>query len=235
MFSLLKSLIGSKTPQSANDLSWYLAQDPKKRVRQVVLCLPPKALSPSQFQVLMLGQKYGTLLTSDWTTGFFRLDGKPGPFLMIRARNEYGLASQHPTRLAFSFYKMRTAGIAALFWDCPNAVGKWQYGHVEGASTTDQPMGLEILRDAMNKQNLTITFAVHSNRMTGDFGGQQVSIPEAVGDWEIELPEAFRKQVLQEIEDIQKYHKTLNQVSSKEAMNQMWADNPVERTAILPR
>ena len=223
-------------PPSQPGLHWYVASDVKKNVRQVVLEIPPSTLTKSRFATLILGAKYSSLLGSDWTTGFFRLDGDPGPFLLVRARNEHRTMESHATRLAFSFYRMRSAGIVAMFWDCPDALGKWPYGHVEGASTTDQPLGLDIIRDGMQKSHLEITFAIHSLRTSADYGGQPVSIPEAISDVSIELPNAFRMQVLRELDDLCNYQRGLSgQGNGGDAMRQMWADNPTDRSAILAR
>ena len=144
--------------------------------------------------------------------------------------------SKHATRLAFSFYRMRSAGVLAMFLDCPAAVGKWPYGHIEGASTTDQPLGIDIVREAIQKESLQMTFAIHSSRTSADYGGQRVSIPEAVSDVSIMLPESFRKKVLLEIDDLCNYQRGLTcRANGGEAMNQMWADNPTDRSAIIDR
>lgn len=233
MMHWLKSIITQSRENNvtSQDAAWYVAANEKKSVRQVILEIQPTSLVNSRFSTLMFGPKYASLISSDWAMGFFRMSDDPGPFLLVRARGEHSVVSSRLTRLAFAFYRMRKAGIISTFWDCPDTAGRWPYGHVEGASSADQPLGVEIIRDAMRKDRLQITFAVNS-ASTSNFG----TLPLAVSDIDCELPEAFRKSVLEELDALCIYQRGLSgRENGNDAMQQMWAENPPDRSAIIER
>jgi hypothetical protein len=94
-------------------MNWYQAESTKTSVRQVVVEIPPGHEKDSKFGMMFFGSKYLQLMTSVWVAGFFRMDGDPGPYVLVRGDGAASQLRGSPLRIAFSFYRMRAGGLMA--------------------------------------------------------------------------------------------------------------------------
>jgi hypothetical protein len=100
-------------------MNWYFSENNSKSVRQVVIGVDPQPVV-SRFGTLMLLGKYDHLRQSRWTTGFFRLDSDPGPFLLVKANDATARLKAQQFRIAYCFYRMKAGGLISLFVDFPS-------------------------------------------------------------------------------------------------------------------
>ncbi len=92
--------------------SWYCSAGPDGKIRQVVLSLPISNIVPTEFGTLFLmSDKFPLLASQPWCAGLFRLDGRPGPFLMARVVTFAAETKSIPITLAFTFCHMPSSGL----------------------------------------------------------------------------------------------------------------------------
>lgn len=211
-------------------MNWYQAESAKKSVRQVVIEIPPGLEKDSKFGMLFLAGKYLALKTNTWGAGFFRLDGEPGPFFMVRADKLVNKLRGCPMKAAFCFYRMDAGGLVTVYFhaDCPAVAKHLTYPIVlfEVAHGCDQDDTKSRIRDAISRDTLHICFA----------DGDGVGI-NAQYDVVVPLPSECRAILKQELEAIFSYHSSVpsNRRDFERSGQQMWAENPQGDNPILAR
>lgn len=222
-------------------MNWYQAESTTKSVRQVVVEIPPGHETDSKFGMMFFGSKYLLLMRSTWIAGFFRMDGDPGPYMMVRGDNAAGKLRGSPLRVAFSFYRMRAGGLTAIFVEAdsptvrqrintPQVLFECFYG-------LDQDDTKSLIRDAFSKETLHLCFAEGDGpgEMSGGiYSGGAIN---AQHDVVASLPAECRAALKQEWDSLLSYHTSVpaGRRSYEDSARQMQAENPVTESTILPR
>jgi hypothetical protein len=188
------SLDNEKSIEKIVQNNWYFAEDKRRGLSQIVLQLDGNAAVESQFGNLILRPNKYEPLNKDLAVGFFDLDNKPGPFLLVKnSRFAIELANE-PVTLAFTFCRMPSGPLFAIFMH-PNTT---QERLPPGACFTDQVYSIDDFRElitaAFEKEKMIIVFAE----------GVGMSAIECLFDVEFtfdkSLREKFREQWLKLIE-----------------------------------
>ncbi len=138
-------------------MDWYIAEDSRRKLRQVVVEAPQGGGPDLKFGMLFLGAKYQSLMTATRAVGFFRLDGDPGPFLMVRDDAATHYYRQRPARVAFSFFRLRAGGLMTLAVDVQTSGGTRRF--LDGAFGLDSGENKLLMRDALQLDALRVCFA----------------------------------------------------------------------------
>lgn len=233
---------------AATTIQWYQSTDTRKNVRQIVVEIPPAQDTQSQFGMMFFGAKYLQLMTNTWTTGFFRMDSDPGPFLLVRGDRAAGKLRGLPLRLAFAFYRMRAGGIFAIYLEIDSPEVKEQlrqqgltvhaprilFETFYGLDTEDTT---SLIRDGLARDPLRICFAEGDGpgEMSGGmFSGSSIN---AQFDVVVSIPPECRRILAKEWENILKYHKAVPPASRSFASGgrQLQAENPITESVVLGR
>lgn len=149
--------------------NWYLAEDKRRRVRQVVFSLPPGQAKEPEFADLVLADKYQNLNSKSWTAGYFRTDLKMGPYLLVRADDHVADLRDCPIRVALTFYREPSAALFGLFVSAdtqhiarasPNRLGVFEC--IYGLDVEDT---VQRIRDALALSVIHMCFANKSTSM----------------------------------------------------------------------
>ena len=229
---------GPLSPRTAN---WYQAEDARKSVRQIVIEIPPGSEQASKFGQFLFGMKYMQLMSNTWTAGFFRLDGDPGPYLLVRGDKVASRLKGYPMRVAFSFYRMRAGGLCAIFVDvdCPEVRAKLTYPHVlfETMYGLDMADTKTHVQDAISRDSLHLCFAEGDGpgeMHVGYFSSKGI---KAQFDVVAPLGEDCRAALKGEWEGILNYHASIpaSHRDFQQSGSQMAAENPQTENPILAR
>jgi len=222
-------------------MNWYQTQDATKSVRQVVLEIPPGLEAKSTFGMLFFGAKYLHLMTTPWTAGFFRLDGDPGPYILVRGDKAVTKFRGSPVRVAFSFYRMKAGGLCAIFVDvdCPEVRAKLNYPHVlfEMMYGLDTAEAKCLIQDAFSRDKLHLCFAEGDGPGEMSGGIYSGSAINAQYDIVIPLPVDCRAALKQEWENLLAYHASIpaNRRDFQRSGQQMQLENPQTENPIVSR
>ena len=175
---------------------WYLAKTPNGSVRQAVINVPPSNTVATKFGTIWLEyDQFPMLASGTWCAGFFRLDGDPGPYLMLRvddfiedlkrrrwrwrfrfARHRRGLCSSYPPDLnrrrwqrpcASSFPNSRRSNIR---W--PNGSRAWI-----------RNIDVDLIDGALSRDRIHMVLARNSKSsktVFSDSGQRKLTLPQAV-------------------------------------------------------
>lgn len=222
-------------------MNYYLAESAAKHVHQVVIELPKGSEQESKFGMMFFSGKFLPFMMTAWTTGFFRMDSDPGPFLMIRGDNVASKLRGSSMKVAFCFYQMTAGALVTVYVhaDCPEVAKNLKYPIVlfEMAYGCDQEDTRNLIRDAFSSEHLHLCFA------EGDGPGEMVggafcgSSVDAQYDIIVPLSSECRKVLNQELDAALKYHASLpaNRRDFQQSGQQMYAENPQTESPILPR
>lgn len=222
-------------------MNWYQVENAKKSVRQVVVEIPPGHEKDSKFGMMFFGSKYLQLMTSVWIAGFFRMDGDPGPYLLIRGDGAAGQLRGSPLRVAFSFYRMRAGGLMAIFVEADSPTVRQRLKRLQLLFETfyglDQEDTKGMIRDAVTRDALHLCFAEGDG--PGEFSGGIFSggSINAAYDVVVPLPSDCRAALKREWEGLLGYHSSVpaGRRSFEDSGRQMQAENPATENTILPR
>lgn len=207
----------------------------------MVIEIPPGQEAKSKFGMLFFGAKYLHLMTAPWTTGFFRLDGDPGPYLMVRGDKAVSKLRGSPIRVAFSFYRMKAGGLCAIFVDadCPEVREKLTYPHVlfEMMYGLDTAEAKGQIQDAISRDSLHLCFAEGDGPGEMSGGIYSGSAINAEYDIVVPLPPDCRAALKQEWENLLKYHGSIpaGRKDFQQSGQQMQSENPQTENPILSR
>jgi hypothetical protein len=198
--------------------TWYLAKDDRRHVRQVVIETDESAAQASRFGDLMMSGQYKMLCSLSWTTGYFRLDDDPGPYLLARADGQTEHLRSGPFRVAFTFYREPAGGLFGLFVGADSEA-------LRKASPTANPVieslsGLDVqevvdrIRDALAKETVHVCFAEAAQGLSMDAIGadgkfHKMSPPGCRFDRIISVPEDCRKALSAEFQGLLAHHRSL--------------------------
>jgi len=224
------------------ELTWYTAEDLEKNVSQVVLeANEPRPVS-SKFGVLKLDAAYQTLMTNFWSTGFFRLDGDPGPYLLVRADGRTTALKGQPFRVAFSFYRLAAGGLIGVFVDFPKprrpdgtAPPHALFETIRGIDLDDER---QRIGDAINGTKLHMCFGEGEGPAEGLASGLWTDHHiDALYDVLVDLDGPCRDALKRAWTSLLDYHDTLPAESRdfQASVRQMQSENPLSRSPVLDR
>lgn len=206
--------------------TWYECEDIMKSVRQVVVtCDLPKPVA-SKFGTLFLVDKYEHLRESYWTTGFFRLDSDPGPYLLLKANSETATLKSARIRIAFCFYRMQAGGLISVFVDFPDL--KIEGNPYDPFVLFEMTRGLDgederdRITDAISKRQLHICVA------EGAGGGI-----EAQYDLVLDIDHDCQDVLYREWNSLLVYHDMNLNRDFQASVAQMQSENPLSENPIL--
>jgi hypothetical protein len=145
--------------------NWHFAEDKSRYLRQVVLLSDPERTTGSRFSSLMLSPAYYQLMNPPLATGFFRLDGDPGPYLMIRTdggrdgREAVDEMAKHQFCVALSFVHLPTSGLIAVFVSGKFLKDKTRMGYLEQFYGLDDDRTRALISDVVDKDALQVVLA----------------------------------------------------------------------------
>jgi len=220
----------------------YVAENQLKSVRQVVLEVTRPRLVASRFGKLMLGEPYRTLTASFWAVDFFRLEGDPGPYLLLRADGHTTRLRNKPFRVAFCFYQMKAGGLFALFVDFPglripraSSVPFALFEIIRGLDLDDERQRIS---EAIERPRLHICFA--EGEGPGDGLGSGLwrdGAIDALYDVLVDLDPQCREALKREWQSLLDHHHTLasERRDFNASVRQMQSQNPLTQNPILGR
>lgn len=213
-------------------MKWYQGEDKPKSVTQVVIDI--NALQPleSDFETLLLAGKYNVIKERIWTAGYFRLDSKPGPFLIIKADGYLDQLKNQRLRLSHCFYKFKNGGLYVLFIDFPELriPGNPYDPFVlfEMSRGIDEEDERQRIEDALSLSELRICFAeAHAEGIMHGMRGEF--------DVVVKLDEDCRTALRNEWNSMLEHHKkTSTSWSDFDIVTKQWmSENPVSRNPII--
>ena len=235
----------SASPKSESGAGWYTATDTDRRLKQVVIDLPNSKAIPSEFGILMLPAKRLSLLSSSWVSGFSRMEGKPAPYLLIRADDDIDEFKTNPTKIAFSFFKMRSGGIFAIYVyvDSQALRTKRSQRHVyiDAGNGLDVPEYVQLVQDAFTSDLLTVVLAGGSGStaeiVNASGQSQDFKLPRCHYDIHLSLERSCREVLRRELQELISFHASLpsGQRSYKQSMNEVWQLMPETESPVLQR
>lgn len=224
------------------ETTWYAAQDRLRSVREVVLEVARPSPVESRFGVLMLGEKYRSVMASLWAVSFFRLDRDPGPYLLLRADGRTTRLRTQPFRVAFCFYRTAAGGLFALFVDFPELempkAPSAPFVLFEMIRGIDLDEERQRIRDAINGPQLRMCFA--EGEGPGEDLGSGLWASRAIDalyDVLIDLDDACREALNHEWASLLAYHESLSGARRDFAasVRQMQSENPLTHNPIIDR
>ena len=187
---------------------------------QVVVNIPPGSGQESQFGTLMLSLQKYPISMQTWSTTFFRLDGQPGPFLLVRADNIASELKTRPLAVALSFFKFNSGGLFVIFIRVQDdsllprlkaRLPDLQMVAIEGAMGLDDPDQVKRISDALQSDQLHIVVAGNSSSTMESFdpsSGRSVqsSAPQAEFDIKVVIPGDVRETLQEELRALLTHH-----------------------------
>lgn len=204
--------------------NWYFAEDTERGLSQIVVLVDSQAASVSEFSNLVLNpSKYAPLL-SELAVGFFQVDQRPGPGLLVKTPDFSREMAAEPITLGFTFCHMPLGPLFAVFVYSSTTRSKLATG-----CFIDQLYGLDdferLVTSAFNQAELRVVFA-HHNGMTGI---------ECVCDRTVGLDEPLRNVFSREWTKLSVYCAQLSQISFEGSRQELYQRTPVMESPILPR
>jgi len=211
-------------------MSWYLSENRRKSVRQVVISIEDQQPVNSKFETLWLMGKYDHLRQSRWTTGFFRLDGDPGPYLLVKANDYVTRLKGNPFRVAYCFYRMKAGGLISVFVDFPSIdIPENPY---DPFVLFEMTRGLDVedecqrISDGISGQELHMCFA--------EAAGDGI---EAFYDIVVDVADDCREALDAEWKGLLQYHQSVpaTRRDFQTSIAQMQQENPLSENPILQK
>ncbi len=224
-------------------MNWYQGKDSPQSVNEVVVEVKsPKAVE-SKFGMMMLGSKYQMLRTNEWVTGYFRMDGDEGPYLLVRADGYVDKLKGQPFRIAHCFYKMKAGGLFAIFIDFPGLKGPGGPSNPFPFILFEMIRGIDMdderarIFDAINRPNIHLCFAEGDGigeEANGMWSGSPIN---AAFDVVVDINEDCRNALNKQWESLLEYHGSLSTGARNfnDTVQQMQIENPVSRNPIIKK
>jgi len=236
--------ISHKSSLSLSGSNWYFAENKSKGLRQMIFDISEDMIQETKFGSLILAAKYKNLMEKGWATGFFRLDGDRGPYLLVRADNFVEEIRKSKMKLGISFFRMDSGGLFGIYVhvdsdnlrkerDNPNVYFEIAYGLDESGS-------VDLMTDFLKNDQLELTLADKNDRSSQSIydpsGGGFISMtpPLSKYDISISLDENCKKILNDELKELKKYHSSIPSGSRnfQSSVQQLWnimpeTDNPI--------
>lgn len=233
-----------KSSESLSGTNWYFAENKSKGLRQIVFDISEDMIKETKFGSLILAAKYRNLMEKGWATGFFRLEGDRGPFLLVRADDFAEEIRKSKIKLGISYFRMDAGGLFGIYVyvdseklrkerDNPNVYFEIAYGLDESGS-------VDLMTDFLNKDQLELILADKNDRSSYNFidtssGGFKSSVaPLCKYDITISLDENSKKILNDELKDLKNYHSSVHsgKRNFQASVQQLWnvmpeMDNPI--------
>lgn len=205
---------------------WYYAQTPDGVVRQVVLSLPQENISESEFGLFLLSyDRFPVLVCQTWCAGFFRLDGKPRPYLMARVGDFAEAVRSVPMTIAFSFCRLESGGIflvsirlesESLGSDVRRVFPQsppLRYPVVEWVTGLNDDYVRKLIGDGLSQAELHLAFARNSNSSSlvvfPDGTSQRTVPPQAAFDLRLPVEKEATERLNQEWAELLRHHTSI--------------------------
>jgi hypothetical protein len=224
--------------------NWYFAENKSKGLRQVVFNISEDMIKESELGSLILAAKYKNLTEKGWATGFFRLDGDRGPYLLVRADGYVEEIKKSKMKLGISFFRMGAGGLFGIYVhvdsdnlrkerDNPNVYFEIAYGLDESGS-------VDLMTDFLKNDQLDLILADKNDRGSQSIydssGGGFISMtpPLCKYDIPISLDEDCKRILNEELMDLKEYHSSTpsGRRNFQASVQQLWnimpeTDNPI--------
>lgn len=224
--------------------NWYFAENKSKGLKQIVFDISEDMIQETKLGSLILAAKYKNLMEKGWATGFFRLDGDRGPFLLIRADDYVEEIKKSKMKLGISFFRMDAGGLFGIYVyvdsdnlrkerDNPNVYFEIAYGLDESGS-------VDLMTDFLKNDQLELTLADKNDRSSQSIydpsGGGFILMtpPLSKYDISISLDENCKKILNDELKELKKYHSSIpsGRRNFQSSVQQLWnimpeMDNPI--------
>lgn len=258
---ILARLLGRGTFRGdSGRATWDVARDDARQVRQVVIDAGSPPWREPELGTLFL-KRHRRLTEEHWVAGFFarpvtldfgRPDATkgarpraPGPFLLVRANGHVEALRECPLRIAVGFYRMPSGGLLGVFVEGDSldlrrasATGHAVFESIYGLDSEHQ---LDLCRAALAQPTLHMCFATAATgAMNVDLTESDLDVtrpPECQFDRLVDLPEACRQKLTEELSDLVAYHTSLpaHRRDYDSSLQQLSAAFPPSETPILGR
>ncbi len=235
-------------PPPGPAISWFRAEDASIGLRQWVIRVPPGLARASEFATLMLSHnRYPNLWESTWSTGFFGLDGKPGPFLLIRADHFAANFRQSEFSVALSFFRFPAGGLFAVYVRLADSsimprlrerVPDLQLPVMEGATGLDGQKDVDQIAAGLGAEQMHLVVAGNSAQRVVHMdlaAGQRLECAAAEAAFDVIVPMSseLRSMLQQEWSATLSYHRQSPR-SWNRILAQYYDAMPLTRDPILP-
>lgn len=248
----------SATPVRANALpcgeNWYSAASPDGKIRQVVLALPISNIVPTEFGTLFLmSDKFPLLASQPWCAGLFRLDGRPGPFLMARVATFAAETKTIPITLAFTFCHLPSSGLfhmAVRFDSKPfgqtvrkevSVLPPIEPAIAEWITSLDSEYDKKMIGDAVALPQVRLVICENSNNSSSVMGpsGNWIEMipPQAAYDVVTSIETPLADCLKTEWQALVRHHGTISsgRKNFNNAQRELGDAMPVQEDPVLPR
>lgn len=216
--------------------NWYFAEDKARCTRQIVLTSDPVRKTASRFATLMFSGKYRKLLANPLAIGFFRLDGQPGPFLLLRTDPAVEEMANETLSIAFSFYFLPTSGIIAMYVSSKLLKNETRMGFCEEIYGLDYDETRSLIADAIRKDSLYVVHAGASGSITEDVAtGNVYNNPACKYDIVLPFSAECKKRLANEWSELLSYHERIRKPDFDTAVRLLYEMVPEDIDPILPR
>ncbi|MBD3342374.1 MAG: hypothetical protein GF353_24955 [Candidatus Lokiarchaeota archaeon] len=233
-----------KQISSASEIKWYLAENRKKRLRQIVFSISPKFIVQSKLGQLILSSKYVNLIEKGWATGLFRLNSDPGPFLLVRADGYVDCIKESSINLGISFHSMESGGLFGIYISVDSSdlrIRRANNACFEIAYGLDENNTIKLISDFIENDHLNLILADGDNLSSYNLidvesaSINQYKLPLCKYDITIPLDENCKKILKDEFEKLRQYHSGIP-IYSKNfqlSLRELWDSMPEKENPIL--
>jgi hypothetical protein len=192
------------------------------------------------------------LASGTWCAGFFRLDGDPGPYLMLRVDDFIETVKEAPLAVAFSFCKTSAGALFAISARVDSEAlgadlrGKFpqfpplKYPVAEWIAILDSKYDVDLIDDALSRDRIHIVLARNSGSsetVYSDSGQMKLTLPQATCDIVVPLDPAIASCLRAEWNALLGQHDSIpnSNLSFSQAQRELARALPFDKDPILPR
>lgn len=256
IFFILLPLLeyGNSVMTLREQVDWYSATTRDGKIRQVVFAVPMNRSVPPEFGTLLLNfDRFPVLASESWSSGFFRLDGKPNPYLMVRVADLADDVRSAPVSVAFSFCQTSAGGVflisvrieseevGTLIRSVHPHLPPLRYPVAEWMAGFDDPYQRQLIADSLACGELHLVFARNcptssSTVYLPDGSTRSVSPPRAAFDVHMELTADATAKLCQYWTELEAHHARVpaSTRSFQSAVEEVSLALPYDQDPILP-
>jgi len=193
-------------PTSEQQFRWYTARDAAKNITQVVVKIPPNIAQASEFGTLLLSPDKYPIVLGTWCATFFRLDNRPGPYLLVRADEFAAELRSLPMSVGFSFFKFDVGGLFVIFVRIQNDAllpklrrrfPEIEVAAIEGVHGLDDRHAGTLIESALGRGELHVVVAANGGSVMESYDlatgqSRRASAPDAQFDIRVPIPVELR-------------------------------------------
>ncbi len=210
--------------------NWYMAKNDRKRVRQVVVLIPPARQIQPRVGSLVPPGALASFVEAPWASITLTMPSEnPGPFVFVRAEGAVEQFRNCPVRIAFAFYRTNAGGLFTVLVHVQCLEIEALTGHpavFENSHDLDNSADRKLVEALISRDAVEVCFTASGKNgpCTGYFG---VSAP---------LSADCRKALKAEWERLLGYHRsTTGGRSFRERVAQVKRENPVQENPVLDK